>query len=241
MGFFNKRKNKTKQPGNNATAKAYPPTPYYDALSKALGTAQIRQLAFGDIIAGAAQWDVDMQKGTITFGETSFPVLFLGSESSGSGTWLWGWKNINGYPDAVWKETESIYGQLMSRQMNEIKDVELPLMELVNGHAIASLAVTCGSGMCYYKAPYNGGAAFLLIKNVPATVFTSITAERAAKCINNVIASFPINHRLMVGGIVGAYSKNTEENAGCATMRFPDGSSLTVHFDGQGRISNIRL
>jgi hypothetical protein len=47
---------------------------------------------------GQAAWDVDQDKGTITFDSpkgirATAPVQFVGSYNTKDGTWLWGWDN----------------------------------------------------------------------------------------------------------------------------------------------------
>lgn len=34
-------------------------------------------------------WSVDFQSGTLSFGRDSYPVQFIGSESTASDTWKW--------------------------------------------------------------------------------------------------------------------------------------------------------
>jgi hypothetical protein len=56
-----------------------------------------------DVLGGAPLLGIDLSEGTATFGEgaavlTAVPH-FVGTASPSAGTWLWGWHNVNGYPD----------------------------------------------------------------------------------------------------------------------------------------------
>lgn len=216
-------------------------TPYYfNWLSRDFGIALIRQKRFGELIQKSPSWNVDFGKGTICFGEDEFPVGFLGSESESSNTWLWGWVNINGFSDEIVADSESFYEHCMMMQMEELKEAELDLTELVNGHTLSSMAVVANMNqMCYYRAPYEGGAAFLLVKDVPDIVFSAISALEAANAIRESISLFPLQHHFLVEGIMEVYCKDTNIDPHTATGRFHDGSVLAVEFDKQQRITKL--
>lgn len=241
MGIFDKWKNSNNVSSGVSRKTAASSSPYFEALSKCIGVAQLRQVAFGKIIRDASRWDADMQKGEITFDNQKFSVLLLGSESQSTHTWMWGWKNINNYPDFLWEPTQLIYEKLVSEGMREIEGEKIRLSKLVTGHAIAALAVTSSvDRFCYYRAPYSSGAAFLLIKSPPEWVFTEATALDASSCISAVISNFSISHKLLVKGIFEEYCYKIEEQDATISGCFHDESSLTVSFDKKGRILNLK-
>lgn len=219
-------------------------TPYYfNWLSRDFGVARIRQKRFGELVLQYPRWDVDFGKGTIRFGEEEFPVGFLGSESDSSNTWLWGWVNINHFPENIVEDSEAFYEHCMMMGMEEIKEAELDLTELVNGHALASMAVVAGADnrMCYYRAPYDGGAAFLLVKDVPDSIFAAVSAVDAASAISESISDFPLQHHFLVEGVMEVYCKDAKIDLQTATGIFHDGSVLAVEFDEQQRIAKLTV
>lgn len=233
MGLFDKLRGNKKD--NDA-----PVSYYYNWLSRDLGVAIIRQKLFAEIIAGTKSWSADLERGVIAFDDQQFPVEFLGSEAYASNTWLWGWVNVNGYPEAIYQESEAFYKNCMMQQMKELEQPELPLTDLINGTALASMAVAANSGrMCYYKAPYDGGAAFLLIKEVPEQVFAAIPPMLAINTISEIISAFPIHHGYLVDGIMEVYATDIQKTQDTVTGKFHDGSSLKVTFDELGRIKNM--
>jgi hypothetical protein len=217
-------------------------TPYYlNWLSRDMGVAIIRQTKFGELIGDAPSWDADMGRGAISFNGRELPASFLGSESYSSNTWLWGWVNVNEYAEHIYKDSEIFYQHCMMQQMNELKGAELPLTELINGHALASMAAVANEArVCYYKAPYNGGAAFLLVKDIPDEVFAPIPTPFAATVICQSIDAFPLNHRYLVDGIMEVYAKSTQSDENTVSGTFFDGGVLSVAFDESGRIVNIK-
>lgn len=69
--------------------------------SACLGKMMAIQTACGEIVVKGQDWNVDFSEGTISFGSKKYPIQFIGSESSSSNTWLWGWENINGFSEDV--------------------------------------------------------------------------------------------------------------------------------------------
>ena len=59
------------------------------------------QNACGALVVQNENWNIDLGRGVIFFGMREYPIQFIGSESKSSGTWLWGWENINHFPDEI--------------------------------------------------------------------------------------------------------------------------------------------
>ena len=64
-----------------------------DVFSACLAPSTVIQDACAGFVLDAPQWSVDFETGTLSFGENSYPVQFLGSESTLDDTWTWGWNN----------------------------------------------------------------------------------------------------------------------------------------------------
>lgn len=96
MGLFNKFK---KQPTTvnrnfNIEALGIDTSSWFEVFSACLGKMVIIQEACSDLIVKNRDWNVDFSKGTISFGKDEYPLQFLGSESTNSNSWMWGWNNI---------------------------------------------------------------------------------------------------------------------------------------------------
>lgn len=225
-------------PQNDAEGAPY----YFNWLSRDFGVALIRQKRFGELIKKSPRWDVDFGKGTISFGEYEFPVGFLGSESDSANTWLWGWVNVNDFPEALVADSEAFYEHCIMMGMDQIKEAELDMTELINGHALASMAVVANTDrMCYYRAPYEGGAAFLLVKDVPDSIFAAISAAEAATAVSESISAFPLRHFFLVEGVMEVYCTDAKVDQQKAVGTFHDGSVMKVEFDEHQRISKLTV
>ena len=204
-------------------------------------SALARQMALGDVL-GQRPWDIDMQKGTLRFGEDLvFPIQLLGSHAFEAGSWLWIWANTQS--NIPPEHTEAA---LRIRQIGEAESIEeftQPALQLdpVTDHMIA---MTCGGlqgGRCYYRAPYTGGAVFVLLDNVPPEVTAPVPVARAVTVLTECIAQFELkDHRRLVESFLKqqAFNVTAASPTDIAAER-PGEGSVEISFDGLGRISNI--
>lgn len=116
------------------------------------------------------EWSLNQEEGILKFldeGGTvriETPVVILGTYSSQSATWMWGWANQSLVPDRT-APTTAIrdYGQT-----NGISDFTQPKIECDESEAWAMAAASWkllgGSGV--YRGPTGAGYAFLLMKEI---------------------------------------------------------------------------
>ena len=114
---------------------------------------------------GAADWRFDLSSGLLTLGEYRWHVQLLGTEADEGQTWLWAWANEqSGIPTALLGSALTLRMLGEAQNIPELAEAEVLLGE-VNGHVLAIIA----SGVCradaYYRCPYEGGAAYLLIRD----------------------------------------------------------------------------
>ena len=121
-----------------------------------------KQLYFWDLV-GQVNWQFDMDRGLLSFGDHKWRIQILGTESDKS--WLWAWANDTSQvsPELLRAVTAvRIRGQLQN--IPEFTEPEHSL-DVVDGHTLAMIA----SGLCqanaYYRAPYDRGALFMLIQD----------------------------------------------------------------------------
>jgi hypothetical protein len=255
--LFNRRK---KTDGSEPYNNGVPSPAYADLLSRYLGPARQHQLTFGREITDAARWSVDFRAGTIGFDERTFPLQFVGSESQVSGTWLWGVENVNGFPDHILQAVNQFYNQCVLAGVPDLARTKLPLTEAVQGHAISSImAAMANPPYCYYRCPYEGGAAFVLVGGVPESVFAPVGVDETVEVIMDLLEQYPLDHRTLAkamleknavsvveGGepVAGSGSEQFEAMQGVATVSsligtFRDGRTLELRFDQAGRIAHL--
>lgn len=199
-----------------------------------------RQMALGDVI-GERPWGIDVQKGLLRFGDDlEYPVQLLGTHAFEPRTWLWVWANTQSNLPPQLTETA-----LRIRQLGEAQTVEAftqPSLQLgdITDHMIAMTCSGLEGGRCYYRAPYEGGALFVLLDDVPAEVLAPVSLPRVNTVLMEVISQFDVDHRRMVTSFLRQQGLHAASNAaaGIRAERAGEGH-IEISFDELGRISNV--
>ncbi|WP_454909128.1 DUF6882 domain-containing protein [Variovorax gossypii] len=214
---------------------------FQDHFSDHAASALARQMALGDVI-GERSWGIDVQKGVLSFGDDlRYPAQLLGTHAFGPGTWLWVWANAqSNIPE---QHTEAA---LRIRQRGEEESIEaftaasLQLDDALTDHMIA---MTCGGlegGRCYYRAPYDGGALFVLLDGVPREVLAPVTLPRAVTVLMEVISQFDVDHRRMATSFLRQQGLEATSSSAAAIRAERAGEGhIEISFDESGRISNV--
>ena len=72
---------------------------WIQVFSACLGKMMVIQTNASDHIVRGRGWRVDFETRSLFFGEDEYKIQFIGSESSASNTWMWGWENINHFSE----------------------------------------------------------------------------------------------------------------------------------------------
>lgn len=197
MNFF--KKNKKSEPKIKNFGIEIDKTSWFEVFSASLGRVMANQERCSQEVVKGQNWDVDLSAGTLAFGQDVYPVQFLGSESNASNTWLWGWDNINHFPESVvklaneMKQIGEVWG-LEALTLNQFK-----LTESLTGHTLA--IVTCAlstNNICYYRGPYDGGAVLLGFWHIPQSVFEPIDHTTFTRIVMECIQGFQVDHKIFV-------------------------------------------
>ncbi len=218
---------------------SYDKTSFLDLLSLSAGYSIYSQKRMGELVIKSSGWNVDLRELTIKFGENKFGCGVIGSESEKEGTWLWGWANT----ESGLKETATAVSRKAKKLLRGVPEFEngkFMLDELHTGH---NLAMVCSGvsekSVCYYRCPYNGGAAFVQISGLPDDVFVPAGREIFSKQIMEIISSFYCDHRLLAIGFLWQNQTPFTEKEDYIEAEFPD-EALKISFEKAGEISRIK-
>ncbi len=199
-----------------------------------------KQMCLMDVI-GEKAWSLDVKRGLLTFGgRMTFPVQLLGSEAEAAGTWLWAWANeASNFPPELTEASRQMRELGRQYEIAALSDPEVSL-DNVSGHLLGMIA----SGVCgadaYYRGPYNGGAAFMLLTapEVKGRADSSVTAF--IRIFTEFISAFDCSHRpaLEAYARYKAYSYAPQADGTLLCMS-PSGASVTAAFDDLGRLSKF--
>jgi hypothetical protein len=242
MGLFDRAASDPMQLEEGYSAENGHSKSFVDVLSAYIGKARLRQYAFyRDVLKGKG-WSVDFGECFIQFGADRYPIQLIGSESYRTSTWLWAVENSNSFPDRLIKDAYLFYNSALMENIPELKRPRLALDSLLNGHNIASIASAAHyEKAVYYRCPYEGGAAFVLVKGAPDSVFLPAASSEAITLVTDLIKQLPLNHKILIKNVLMDCCSSVEGSASFLTGYFSDGSALSVTFDLGGRLSNMQM
>ncbi|MEU4689465.1 DUF6882 domain-containing protein [Actinoplanes sp. NPDC023714] len=202
-------------------------------------TAYARQLALADLI-GERDWQLDLTEGVATFGgDLRFPIQLLGTESHVDGSWLWAWANaVSNLPPQLLHLSEWMRSYGSSSSIPELTEPSFPLDRADGAHL--ALIASGLTGRCYYRGPYDGGAVFFHLENLPAEIVAPVSPERAFLVVGQVIGAFPLDHRITLLSFLDQQGWSVSDNTPALVVgTHPGGSEMRVEFDDQNRMARI--
>ena len=220
-------------------------TTWNDIFSANLGKMMAIQIACAELVVKNRDWNVDFDKGIISFGNDEYPLQFLGSEATSSNTWLWAWENINGFDDKIISLARSIKEKGEKLDIETLTTAEIDITDELNGHNFSIVA--CGladKNYCYYRGPHSGGAILVAFDGVDEKVFTPIDAKDFADIVVRCIQQFPLNHKLFVESFLEWNKTKYKWKENTLIADFENSQKLEIDFEEKSelaRIINIRL
>ena len=216
-----------------------------DVFSANLGKILAIQIACAEYVVKNRDWNVDFDRGIISFGNDEYPLQFLGSEANSSNTWLWAWENISEFDDKIISLAREIKAKGEKLNLEALTTAEINISDELNGHTLSIVA--CGladKNYCYYRGPHSGGAIFVAFDGVDERVFAPINAKDFANIVVNSIQQFPLNHKLFVESFLEWNKTKYKWKENTFIADFENSEKLEIDFEEKtelARIINIRL
>ena len=216
-----------------------------EIFSANLGKIMAIQIACAEYVVKNRDWNVDFDRGIISFGNDEYPLQFLGSEANSSNTWLWAWKNINGFDENIISLAREIKAKGEKLNLEALTTAEIEITDELNGHILSIVA--CGLAdkkYCYYRGPHSGGAIFVAFDGVDERVFAPINEKDFADIVVNSIQQFPLNHKLFVESFLEWNKTKYKWQGNLIIADFKKDGELKIEFEkieNGFRIVNISL
>jgi len=198
-----------------------------------------KQLALGDLL-GDHNWWLDLQAGTIRFGERlTCRVQVLGTESHSDQSWLWAWANTQSpIPEPLLAASRSLAELGEQEEIDQLRQALLKL-EGFDGHHLAML----GSGYCgadaYYRCPYEGGAAFVLLEAPELRARLDHSPERMIRAYTLLLSMLPVSHQRTLVLYCEQCGYEYAATAARIEARNAAGQQIVAEFDTAARLSQI--
>jgi len=172
--------------------------------------------------------------------ERSIRAHFIGTSSPDDGTWLWGWDNINGFPEPFVHQAERVRRLGERYAIREFTHSPLPLVEDLAPTIVRAVKAVTGI-TAHFSAPTGNGAtrAWLLLDD-PALALPGPTVARAVAVVTSALAGAgTVDHRrALVAWAQQRGARLTEAGEDVVELGLDDGS-LQVRFDSAGRIAGL--
>lgn len=179
---------------------------------------------------------IDMDLGLLTFsGSPSLDVTahFIGSAAPGPWSWLWGWTNMNGYPDAAVALAHQIreFGECSG--IDELATAELPLVEdpLSDAGLSATAACLISGGMPCFVFESDGGTMIALLLESEHFALKPPSALRALTTLQTAL----------MGGVVNDWQRAIESYAAQRGLGFTRSSPTKLSLSAPGGMVELTL
>ncbi|MDR2970510.1 MAG: hypothetical protein LBU83_01075 [Bacteroidales bacterium] len=215
---------------------------WHEFFSANLGKVMANQMACAEHVVKDRNWGLDLQRGVISFGEDEFTAQFLGGESNSAETWLWGWENINNFPDKILTFARKIKAIGEELDAEPLTTAEIELDDDFNGHTLSIVSVAVSKEkVCYYRGPHDGGAIFVVFSDVPEEVFAPVDAPAFAQITMQSIQSFDVDHKIFIEGFLKQNGTKYEWQGDSVIAKFESGGDLAIDFEkaDDGKIFRI--
>lgn len=211
---------------------------WLDVFSACAGRSFAAQEAFAQLVVRDRDWFVDFSAQTLSFGQDAYPVQFIGSESSVSNTWMWGWNNINNFDSQLVSLANEVRTLGERWQLKPLTTKSFELNETFNGHTLAMVATgICRKNYCYYRGPHENGAAVMAVPVRDERVFAQLDMNTFVQWILTAIQSFELNHRIFAESLLLSNGTPFERDGDTLIAYFPQ--RLMIKLEEAGGITRI--
>ena len=200
---------------------------WFEVFSACLGKTIANQQACSELVVKGQNWNANLSAGIISFGKDQYPLQFIGSESTSSNSWLWGWENINHFPDSIIELANQTKRTGETMGLEALTTAKFELSDTFNGHNLS--IVTCAisdKNLCYYKGPHSNGAIFVAFSKVPPKVFEPVDIHRFISIAMECIQKYHVDHRIFIQSFL--FQNGTTYEI--------DGQTIIAHFKQDLRI-----
>lgn len=192
-------------------------TAFSKLLDTHIGTVFARQLLFADFIKTKQEPSIDLEKGTVDFGNGIVcTIQLLGTQVDADNTWLWAWSEANSdlfhqstfkapFPEALLQDAKEIKAFGGSQEIDPLSHpkivLELSSVPLVpdefNGDHIACAAAGI-LNTAYWRDTRDEGVVYYLVKNPAPEIMGPYTVPHILNTIEQITSYFNTDDKVMV-------------------------------------------
>jgi len=200
-----------------------------------------KQLRLADLV-GESNWRFDMDAGLLSFDTFNSSVQLLGTVSEYSQTWLWAWANAeSNIPGRLLRSSEELRAAGRRLNVAELIEAEFSVDAFQNGHRIAMVAVGILGATAYYRGPYEGGALFMLIPELPiGSRDARQTNLQVTSDFTSFISAHECHHRTAFESYLRQKGYRFQTlSARRVVANYPHEPPIDAVFDSEGRLAKF--
>jgi hypothetical protein len=191
-------------------------------------------------------WDADLSAGVLTFtgrgGTLTTPAHVIGTAAPGPGSWLWGWHNVNGFPDAVVARSAQVRELGTRFGITQLTAEEVPLRGEPRQDATeyAVVAGLVNGGLPHYTVEVGAGTIVAFLIEEPSAALPAPSTATAVTVIGEALTGGAVHdHRRALAAYAELRGLGLVQAGRDLVLSGPDGS-VTVVLDDEGRITAMR-
>lgn len=195
--------------------------------------------------SGQFQVDLDSQTYRFIGRETLEARLhFIGSAAPGPKSWMWGWQNVNGFPDATVASSQQVkeFGERFG--LTELTSAEVPLLSepRIDARVYGAIAgLICGA-LPAYLMPVGGGSVAAMLLEAPEFSPGEPSIIRAGTVLPEAAEDGVISDwRRALASYAQRRGFRHETTADGSVLLAAADGTLTCTLDDQGRLTNLKL
>jgi hypothetical protein len=213
-----------------------------DLFHQCAGLGWEKQRRLVDLV-GDAPWLFDKNQGTLRFGDLcTLPVQILGTESEGTGTWLWGWANAaSGIPGSLLASAERLKSVGEAQGLSALTTPHFPIAPDLNGHVLSLIGTVLAKADGYYRCAYPQGAMYVLVFKLPLPPLGErVDPTTIVTVFLELMGQYSLDHYKAFLAYLEQHGLTYSPSGKGIIVRFPGGGMLEADFDENARLVNFR-
>lgn len=211
---------------------------FRELLSRHAAIAIEKQLGLARSVAGRS-WSFDIAASTFRFGDTAYTFQLLGVEQAANERWRWAWADADqGLDPALLVASRTLRDFGAACCVRELVEEECDL-DAATGQEIAALACGLLDAPGWWRAPFDGGVAWLLLTDPALPRATMPLPAEMARVLTRTLAIFPVDHATTLDAYVIHHGGSVEHEGGTATAWMRGGGRMVARFDALQRIERL--
>lgn len=214
---------------------------FLDLLSHHAAHAVEKQMRLAGSVAGTA-WSWDLGQSLLRIGGENQSFQLLGIEREADRRWRWAWADAateeeEGLPEGLIQASRALREVGVRQQIPELVEPEVDLAEF-SGQAVAALATGLFEARGWWRAPFQGGVAWLLLPGSAPAANEPPAPVEMASVLTRTLALLPVDHQIAMDAYVVHHGGSVERDGATATARMRSGSMI-ARFDGGKKIERL--